>query len=269
MIKDMVVLLDPDAEVPAPYALSLAKQFGAHLTAVACAFEPSLPYFTTGASDDVIATAREAVERRAERCLDDIERRARADGLSVAATRLLTTPELASDEAVRLARYHDLTVLGQSRDSGDGRSVLAAVLLGSGRPLLVVPDVHQRPAALSRLVVAWDSGDRAARAVAGGLPLLGKAGTVEIVRVVDGDAAEADADLLALGCHLERHGIAAQTRKLWGEDPAETLLSHLADSGANLLVMGGYGRSRFREALFGGTTRAILDSMTAPVLMAH
>ena len=49
----------------------------------------------------------------------------------------------------------------------------------------------------------------------------------------------------------------------------ETLLSQVADSGADLLVMGGYGHSRWRELVMGGATRTILKSMTVPVLMSH
>ena len=54
-----------------------------------------------------------------------------------------------------------------------------------------------------------------------------------------------------------------------GIDVGNALLSHVADRGSDLLVMGGYGHSRLREAVLGGATRTILQSMTVPVLMAH
>ena len=47
------------------------------------------------------------------------------------------------------------------------------------------------------------------------------------------------------------------------------ILSYAADSGADLMVMGGYGHSRLREFILGGVTRGILAAMTAPVLMSH
>ena len=47
------------------------------------------------------------------------------------------------------------------------------------------------------------------------------------------------------------------------------ILSHAADSGADFMVMGGYGHSRLREFILGGVTRSILRSMTVPVLMSH
>ena len=50
---------------------------------------------------------------------------------------------------------------------------------------------------------------------------------------------------------------------------SDTILSHAADNGADLIVMGGYGHSRMRELVLGGATRGILASMTVPVLMTH
>jgi nucleotide-binding universal stress UspA family protein len=47
------------------------------------------------------------------------------------------------------------------------------------------------------------------------------------------------------------------------------VLSYAADAGADLMVMGGYGHSRFREFILGGMTRGILESMAVPVLMSH
>ena len=69
--------------------------------------------------------------------------------------------------------------------------------------------------------------------------------------------------------HLALHGISAEASILAGTDVAGVLLSYVADVGADLLVMGGYGHSRFREFVLGGTTRDILASTTVPVFMAH
>ena len=43
----------------------------------------------------------------------------------------------------------------------------------------------------------------------------------------------------------------------------------IRDRNCDLLVLGAYGHSRFRETLLGGVTRTVLESMTVPVLMAH
>ena len=70
---------------------------------------------------------------------------------------------------------------------------------------------------------------------------------------------------------IERHKLNVTVNRipLGDVDIADAILSHAADSAAEFLVMGGYGHSRLRESLFGGTTREILATMTLPVLMAH
>ena len=70
---------------------------------------------------------------------------------------------------------------------------------------------------------------------------------------------------------LARHGVVVELRRIGaaGISVADTILNHASDSAADLIVMGGYGRSRLREFVLGGATRAMLTSMTAPVLLSH
>ncbi len=71
--------------------------------------------------------------------------------------------------------------------------------------------------------------------------------------------------------HLSRHGINVELKRspAGDLDVKDAILSHAADVGATLIVMGGYGHSRLREFILGGVTRGILTSMTTPVLMSH
>jgi len=118
-------------------------------------------------------------------------------------------------------------------------------------------------------MVAWDGSAPAARALGDAMPMLARARRVEVVVVDDGP----DGDTIPgsdAQRHLKRHGIEAGLRRLTGtRDVADTLLSQASDTGADLLVMGGYGHSRFREFILGGATEGVLASMTLPVLMAH
>jgi nucleotide-binding universal stress UspA family protein len=69
---------------------------------------------------------------------------------------------------------------------------------------------------------------------------------------------------------LHQGGVNAAFRRLPSEeDPANALLSYVADIGADMLVAGGYGHSRLREALFGGVTRTLLSSQTLPMFLSH
>jgi nucleotide-binding universal stress UspA family protein len=101
--------------------------------------------------------------------------------------------------------------------------------------------------------------------------LLAKAGTAEVVTVTDGSREEDEIPGIDLAQHLARHGIKIELKRLVrGDiDVADVILSHAADSAADLIVMGGYGHSRLREFVLGGATRGLLKSMTAPTFMSH
>jgi nucleotide-binding universal stress UspA family protein len=168
------------------------------------------------------------------------------------------------------SRAVDVTVLGRRRDSGTADlHTLQTVLLDSGRPMLIAPD---RPVQnMGRHVaIAWKDTPEAARAVAFALPLLAAAERVTIVSVEE-DAHTTGEDCERLRQALIWHNTATTVHhiKPAGRDPAEALLAAVAAQDADLLVMGGYGHSRLREAVFGGVTRHVLQAAAMPVLMAH
>src|SRR5262249_13056892 len=141
----------------------------------------------------------------------------------------------------------------------------------AGRPVLVVPYIQKAPLALDRVLVCWDGGRSAARAVGDAMPFLHRAKEVEVV-IVQGDAGKSDELPRAdIGVHLARHGLKVDVKRIvaTGGKVADTILSHAADVGADFLVMGGYGHSRLREFILGGVTRGILGTMTVPVLLSH
>jgi len=74
-----------------------------------------------------------------------------------------------------------------------------------------------------------------------------------------------------IGQHLARHGLKVEVKRIVATDgdTGNTILSHAADTSADLIVMGGYGHSRLRQFVLGGVTRTMLSSMTVPVLMSH
>jgi nucleotide-binding universal stress UspA family protein len=179
--------------------------------------------------------------------------------------------------AVLRARHSDLAILGQPpRD--DPREEFAfelanAVVMRCGRPVLFVPSVGEFPTIGERVLIAWKDSRESARAVADALPLLKDAKKVFAMAVTpeaDETANErfTDAQLRAF---LSRHDIDATVRRIAAADieAGELLLSQAADVGADLIVMGAYSRPRLTELVWGGVTRVMLSSMTAPVLMSH
>jgi hypothetical protein len=148
--------------------------------------------------------------------------------------------------------------------------MVEGALFSSGRPVFVVPNIHKGPAKLGKAMVCWDGGLPSARAVAGSIDILKRAGKVEVVSIAGRNLPNEELPGFNITRHLTRHGISATLKKLpAAQDIGETLLSYAADSGADYMVMGAYGHSRLREFVLGGTTRTILGSMTVPVLMAH
>lgn len=189
-----------------------------------------------------------------------------------------------------MARHADLVVIGQADpehvSTSAGSDFPAQVLTHSGRPVLVVPYAGlPQPASgqagpARRIMVAWNASKEAARAVHEALPLLRRAERVQVA-IFDPDSQRAvlgeqpGADLLR---YLARHGVQAEVLLRQSQragllkrptGTGEALLSLLAEQNCDLLVLGAYGHSRFRETLLGGVTRTVLESMTVPVLMAH
>jgi nucleotide-binding universal stress UspA family protein len=122
-----------------------------------------------------------------------------------------------------------------------------------------------------RAIVAWDGSREAARATSDAIPLLRSA---ELVLILVVDARDTGGGVLPgseLAVHLARHGVKAEARQVpsAGTSVTRVLLAQARDEAADLLVMGGYGHSRVREMLFGGTTRTFLDQAAIPVLLAH
>ena len=175
---------------------------------------------------------------------------------------------------VQRALLSDLVVLGQ-RDPMDETAFdvpadfVESVIVDSGRPVLIVPYVGETPAETNSVLVAWNRTRESARALTAALPFLARARHVHLVcsaqNIVDTRRSFAEVRHY-VGTH---HVGPVQEHPAIGSDAGSELLSLAADVGADLLVMGCYGHSRAREFVLGGASRAVLRSMTLPVLMAH
>jgi nucleotide-binding universal stress UspA family protein len=178
-------------------------------------------------------------------------------------------------ELVALARSVDLVVHGQHSPAWHLPTGFRPedLIVGSGRPVLVVPYSGKFDAVGRRVLIAWDGTREAARALHDALPLIAKAETATImtVRAHEADFERDEPQLRRLEEHLARHQIAARHEEsVRGDVPiADLLLSRAADLDIDLIVAGAYHHSQFREALVGGVSRDLLDHMTVPVLMSH
>lgn len=174
------------------------------------------------------------------------------------------------------ARYADLAIVSQPDPDhpmvGNFNDLPEYLLLNTGRPILVLPSTGWDAALGTRTIVAWDGSIEATRAVTAALPLLKLAKQVVLVvfNAEDRPGVHGELPGADLGLYLSRHGVQVEVHAQASTiDAGNALLSYAADLGADLLVMGGYGHTRFRELMLGGVTRTILRTQTLPVLMAH
>ncbi len=257
-------------------AARLAAAFQAHLVGTALTGVSRFVAPGNPALDAPAVAARCArLRSQAEAQLDRFETIACAAGVTTTERVLVDDQE--ADALVARAACCDLAVLGQSAHApavpGSRLDLVEHVLLRSGRPVLVLPDIGTQFQPDGKALVAWDGGPEANRALMFALPLLRLARQVVIVML--GEPGQTDGAAWVpgptdIGRYLGRHGIAATVAaREGGDDVAQALLSFAVDESAGLLVMGAYGHARFRELLLGGATATILQSMTLPVLMAH
>ena len=171
------------------------------------------------------------------------------------------------------ARYADLVILGQYECQGAAEAhplpVAHSVVLHCGQPVLVVPaDIGL--STFARAAVAWDGSREAVRAAHDAVPLLHMSQSVEIVEMIGGPA-EHDLDGERLSAHLSRHGIRTMPEilRISTATEHESLREQLGHGHYDLIVMGAYSHSVWREFIFGGATQSVLLSSRVPVLVSH
>lgn len=149
--------------------------------------------------------------------------------------------------------------------------MIEATLLGSGRPILIVPYFGDGGVKFDRILVCWDGSRNAARAIADAMPFLTRAKQVEVVTIAIDEKTDDSVTGLYIAHHLSRHDVIVEVRNIVAHDQDVSLriCSHAAQQSADLIVMGGYGHSRLREFTLGGATRDILESTVVPTLMSH
>ena len=257
-------------------AAELAYSCKAHLTG-ACMTgitrfvypDPSLPM-----AIDLVSAQADLLNQRADAALALFDEIAQRAGIQAYERRKIDDEP---DTALAMqARYADLVVVGQE-DSGEPADRLVGqvpeyVVLNSPRPVLVVPHSPSAEGMGRHVLVAWNGSAAASRAITGAIPLLQRSREITVAVFnpgahygVHGDIPGAD-----IAAWMTRHGMKVKvTTQDTSLDIGNALLSMAADLDCDLLVMGGYGRPRYRELLLGGVTRTILATATLPVLMSH
>jgi len=275
-IRNVLVHLDAAACAAARLRVgrAVARRFGAEVFAQLC-IEPSLASMRLAIAESPAALFETRAAVALEQAQRWFEQRAADD---VAGTWLEPSGADPAEAFVRQARCADLVVMGTleataTPDSMTPSGLTEAVLLHSGRPILLLPaQAQSRDAEVQTVLVGWNGSSHSARAVAAGLPWMQMARHVHVlVSRRAGQACEADG--LELHGALARHGIQATMHDDPGDAPGDDAglrLARLAEQvGAGIVVMGGYGHGRLQEQVWGGATATMLRSAPLPVLMVH
>ncbi len=258
-------------------AVSLARVTNAHVSGLyvipAVQVYPSVGF---EAAPQVFEGNRSFFKDNAQRVRQSFEEAMRREGLPHDFHQIDARTPVIADEVIAAGRCADLIVASTTNPdeiTGVERDFVEQVMMGSGRPVIVLPFGGNATLSFDEIVVGWDGGREASRAAFDALPLLKLAKKVRIVRVdpqkdpsLRGSVAGAD-----LAEALARHGVKAEAQGFPtdGMDEGQALMRCAEDSGAGLIVMGAYGHSRLAEFIFGGATRFVLTRMTRPVLMSH
>lgn len=256
-------------------ALRLGRAHGARVQALYAVLPAVLQYPFAFSGDGQAATllmSHETEQRERVRAAFDRERQRSSDPDALSWHEASDDPVQAFTQQAWAA---DLLLLAQhdpaaTAYSGVAPDFVTSVLVGSGKPGLVLPFIGAGATLGDTVLIAWKPSPEAARAVTAALPLLQRARRVHLASWSEAPPADSAAPL-PIQDFLTRHGIATTLHA--GNAPSgevgELLLSLAADVQADLLVMGCYGHGRAREWVLGGATRTILRSMTLPVLLTH
>lgn len=276
MIKDLLVYLDGHEEdaVRLAFADSLALAHEAHVIGLYCNIVPEMML----AGDPGIAAAQVVVDMQnaAIEAGHGIEKELEKKLHRLSANTELIRLDLYAGQAGEVisasARRADLFIASRpGAEQAMSQDLLEAVMFNSGRGCILVPPGYQPPDAIDTVLVAWRNTREAARALAESLPILRKARNV-VVAVVEEGAPEEDKQMpgVNISRHLDRHEVNVELRQITGWDSTSAaLLNEVEMSGAQLVVMGGYGHSRFRQWVLGGVTRDIMQAADVPILLAH
>ena len=259
-------------------AAAIAQKMDSHLDALALGVDRTqVGYSYVGSGAVILQVAMDRAEEEARLNEAAVKAASAAQGqdlrfgLETAVTQIGALTELVANRA----RYADLVVLPKpyGKTSGpEAEAVIEAAMFEGMAPVLVVPEAGMASAEPKRIVLAWNQSREAMVAARRALPFLKRAERVTIT-VIDPPPHGAErSDPGGLLCQLlVRHGVKAEVSVLARTLPRVSDVLHRAcsDLNADLLVMGAYGHSRFREAILGGATRNMLEQAEVPVFMAH
>lgn len=258
------------------HAIAMAKAHDAHLDVLCLGVDRTQTgYYYAGASAVVLQETITKAQEDADEIEARVHKRLRLTDIRWATEKgLAQLADIARHVAAR-ARFSDLVILPQPYGEGRGAELeptTEAALFEGRTPTLIVPSGGSPQPEPRRVIIGWNQSNEALAAVRAAMPILVAADAVHVV-VIDppthGPERSDPGGMLSQ--YLAHHGVKVEIDVLAKTLPrvSDVLNRHATDIGADMMVLGAYGHSRFREAIFGGATRSMLEDARVPVLMAH
>ena len=283
--KDILVVL---RGFPAPTppsavddAVELAALLGARLSGVACATTPRIPRSILGNAlidvSGLVAAESHKIAVGAQAALTVFQDAAAKRGVLGQHILHKCQPSEVAGALADYARLRDLAILpmpeGDYLQQLDSQWYAETIIFESGHPTIILPYDRKggRPITLNTVVVAWDNSRAAARAIADALPILRQAKITRVVTVTNEKAIPGERSSAELLQHLALHGVNAVPESVdaAGHRIGPVLSAYASSHTADLMVMGAYGHSRFREFILGGATKSMLTHPPTPVFLSH
>ena len=253
-------------------AVLMHEKYGAHVTGLLAHSSPKeafgrQPWVPDSVRETLDSLEDTAVAGIARNFWSDAEGRIDPDGLH-----FISRYGRSDATVAEYARMFDLTLVGR-HDAMSGAAHLELhpdrIALKSGRPVLIIPRNWQPEKIEEHAVIAWDGSRAATRALNDAMQILETKRLVTILTVGEDD--ERPLKGIDVETALARHGVTVRKLAvpLGRRSASGEILAQCGRLGAGLLVMGAYEHSVFREELFGGVTRHVLDHTDLPVLIAH
>jgi nucleotide-binding universal stress UspA family protein len=285
------IVLSPVSGSPADQevlalALSIARQFDSHLIGLHVRPDVRRDVASLATSDGGMTAGIDTVLERMEAEADTREKAASDAWHAFCSRNNIVATDTPRDKGITaewvteigteadwLAEYGrtaDLIVVGRGEEQwGPDYALMEAALMDTGKPVAIASRAATAP--IDGIVgIAWKDTREAGGAVRAALPFLRAAGQI-VVFIVPESGDDTDKSHLRLVKMLRWHNPNVTIQALTSGDRPHVavLLDAALKASCGLLVMGGYGHTRLREAVFGGFTRAVLESAPLPVLIAH
>lgn len=273
-VKDLLVAFTKDDDrttCAVPYALGLAREAEAHLSVQGISSKTVVAHvIASPAAQGLVADDNRRRLGLTQRAAESARLDAAALGVRCSADVAQLPPGEAAAALGRQARRHDLTIVDRPADLLSlPRAFVEEVIFASGRPAIVLPE-GRAEFRLGHVMIAWDGSARAARALSGAMPLLRAAESVSVVA-----ATELNKVAMIPGAeiapHLARHGLETTVLDLDlnGRDAASALREQAHSRRTDLVVMGAFVHSWWRQVTLGGVTEAFLEDPPAPLFLCH